>query len=362
MRLVLVVLVCASLASCSAPPGVSPAAPAGPTASSTPPASPAPPASPVPSASSPAPADFTLAVAGDVHFTGRTAPLLRDPATAVGPIAPVLRDADLALLNLETAVTERGTPEPKEFHFRAPATAYTAVRAAGVDAVSLANNHVLDYGRVGLADTLDAATAAGMPVFGAGRDAAAAYAPWITTVRGTRVAVLGFSQITTLADSWAARDDRAGVALTFDLARVRAAVALARSRADVVIAFNHWGPEGSACPSDRQKEFLAVLVAAGVDIVLGAHAHVLQGAGWSGRTFVSYGMGNFVWYGTSRSTETGVLMLTVRGRDVVRWDLVPAVVSASGQPVPLTGEAGERVRSRFAGLRGCAGLTAGPGA
>lgn len=312
------------------------------------------------SAEPPAAATFTMAVAGDVHFTGRTAPLLRDPATAFGPIAPVLQGADLALLNLETAVTDRGTPEPKEFHFRAPAAAYAAVKAAGVDAVSLANNHVLDYGRVGLADTLDAAAASAMPVFGAGRDARQAYAPWLTTVRGTRVAVLGFSQITTLADTWGARDDRAGVALSFDPERVRSAVAAARAQADVVVAFNHWGPEGDGCPSQRQKDLLAVLVAAGVDIVLGAHAHVLQGVGWSGRTFVAYGMGNFVWYGTSRSTETGVLLLTVRGRDVVSWDLAPAVVSASGQPAPLSGAAGERVKNRFASLRGCAGLAVGP--
>jgi poly-gamma-glutamate capsule biosynthesis protein CapA/YwtB (metallophosphatase superfamily) len=345
--LVLVTVLCASACSVTRPPNKPE-----PARSAPPPSS--------PSASS-GPTAFTLAVAGDVHFTGRTAPLLRDPATAFGPITPVLQGADLALLNLETAVTERGTPEPKEFHFRAPATAYAAVRAAGVDAVSLANNHVLDYGQVGLADTLDAATAAGMPVFGAGRDAKAAYAPWITTVNGTRLAILGFSQITTLAETWGARDDRPGVALSFDVNRVRAAVANARAQADVVIAFNHWGPEGVGCPSQRQKDFLAVLVQSGVDIVLGAHAHVLQGVGWSGRTFVSYGMGNFVWYGTSRSTETGVLLLTVRGRDVVSWDLVPAVVSASGQPIQLTGSAAERVKNRFADLRGCAGLAPGPG-
>jgi poly-gamma-glutamate synthesis protein (capsule biosynthesis protein) len=295
-----------------------------------------------------------------VHFTGRTAALLRDPPTAVGPIAPVLQGADLALLNLETAVTERGTPEPKEFHFRAPPAAFAALKAAGVDAVSLANNHVLDYGRVGLFDTLDAATAAGVPVFGAGRDAASAYAPWLVTVRGTRIAVLGFSQITTLAATWGALADRPGVALSFDLARVRAAVAAARAAADVVVAFNHWGPESASCPSQRQKDFTAVLVAAGVDVVLGAHAHVLQGAGWTGRTFVAYGMGNFVWYGSSRSTQTGVLMLTLRGRSVVGWHLVPAVVSATGQPVPLSGAAAQQLQDRFAGLRGCAGLAAAP--
>lgn len=321
---------------------------------------PAAPASPSASPPPSGPQPFTLAVAGDVHFTGRTATLLRDPATAFGPIAPLLKGADLALLNLETAVTDRGAPEPKEFHFRAPATAYAAVQAAGVDAVSIANNHVLDYGQIGLSDTLASATAAGMPVFGAGRDATAAYAPWITTVRGTRVAVLGFSQIHDLADTWIARDDRAGVALSFDVARVRAAVALAKAQADVVLAFNHWGREGVGCPSQEQKDFLQVLVSAGVDLVLGAHAHTLQGAGWSGRTFVSYGLGNFVWYGNSHSTETGVLQLTIRGRDVTGWTFVPAVVSGTGQPIELTGAAGDRLKSRFAGLRECAGLALGP--
>ena len=96
-----------------------------------------------------------------MHFAGRTLSLLADPATAFGPIARTLSAADLAMVNLETAVTRRGTPAPKQFHFRAPPSAVAAVRAAGVDVVSLANNHVLDYGQVGLADTLHAARVAG---------------------------------------------------------------------------------------------------------------------------------------------------------------------------------------------------------
>jgi len=154
-----------------------------------------PPVSPVspPPARQDQPVELVLAFGGDVHFTGRTAALLRDPATAFGQARPLLAAADLAVVNLETAVTGRGTPEPKTFHFRAPASAYAAVRAAGVDAVSLANNHTLDYGQVGLADTLEAARDAGFPVFGAGRDADDAYRAWLTEVRGVRIAVLGFS-------------------------------------------------------------------------------------------------------------------------------------------------------------------------
>ena len=117
---------------------------------------------------------ITLAFAGDVHFTGRTARLLNDPATAFGPVSAVLRGADFTAVNLETAVTSRGTPQPKTYHFRTGPAAFTALRDAGVDLVTMANNHVLDYGQAGLADTLAAARAARFPYVGIGTDAAAA--------------------------------------------------------------------------------------------------------------------------------------------------------------------------------------------
>ena len=93
----------------------------------------------------------TLAFAGDVHFTGRTARLLSDPATAFGPIAALLKSADFTAVNLETAVTSGGTPQPKTYHFRTVPAAFTALRDGGVDLVTMANNHVLDYGQAGLA-------------------------------------------------------------------------------------------------------------------------------------------------------------------------------------------------------------------
>jgi poly-gamma-glutamate synthesis protein (capsule biosynthesis protein) len=215
-----------------------------------------------------------------VHFAGRNVALLKNPATAFGPIASVLQSADLPMVNLETAITTRGTEEPKTFHFRAPPTAFDAARAAGVDVVTFANNHVRDYGQVGLADTLDAARRAAFPIVGMGHDASQAYAPWIGVVRGVRVAFVAYGQIHMLAYTWAARDDRPGVAMAFDLSRAVAAVAAARQRADVVIVYNHWGQEGNSCATAEQRAFAARLAAAGADVVLGAHAHVLLGDGW----------------------------------------------------------------------------------
>jgi poly-gamma-glutamate synthesis protein (capsule biosynthesis protein) len=313
--------------------------------------------------SAPTAADITLEFAGDVHFVQRTAKLLTDPATAFGPsITPLLSAADVTTLNLETAVTDRGTPQPKTFHFRTTPSAFDAVRAAGVDAVTIANNHILDYGRIGLSDTLAAAKAKDFPVYGAGPDADSAWAPWITTVRGTRIAYLGVSDVQELSSSWIATASRSGEAIANNLSRTLAAITAARRSADIVVVFMHWGTEGDSCPNGSQKTLAKQMAAAGANIIIGSHVHTLQGSGWLGKTFVAYGMGNFLWYINSWSTETGVLKLTLHPGSDEPYEaaFTPAIVSGTGQPVIATGAKGAAIDKRYASLRGCAGLTSAP--
>ena len=304
--------------------------------------------------------DITLAFAGDVHFTGRTRLLLADPATAFGPVAAVLRSADFAAVNLETAVTDRGTPQPKTYHFRAPVTAFTALRAAGIDLVTMANNHALDYGQAGLADTLAAARAARFPYVGIGTSAAAAWAPYVTTIKGVKIAIIGVSQVAELASSWVATDTRPGEANAIDAGRTLAAVRSAKRQASVVIVFMHWGTEGESCPDPDQLSLARELSAAGAGIIVGAHAHMLQGSGWLGRTFVAYGMGNFLWWENSYSTATGVLELTLHPHAPLTARFIPAVVSATGQPIPDSGRAARQAAAHYAGLAACTGLTPRP--
>jgi poly-gamma-glutamate synthesis protein (capsule biosynthesis protein) len=315
------------------------------------------------------PEQVTLAFAGDVHFVAsdggvanRTGRLLADPETAFGPVAEVLSAADLAMVNLETAVTTGGTPEPKAFRFRAPPAAYQAVRAAGVDVVSLANNHALDYGRSGLADTLAHAADAGVATVGAGDDAAAAYAPWLAEVSGVRVAFLGLSQVWDLWESWRAEADRPGIAYAMDAGRAIAAVEAARAVADVVVVYLHWGEEGNECPVGRMRDLAAALADAGADLVVGTHAHLLLGGGWLDRTYVQYGLGNFLWWRDDRfSNDTGVLWVTLRGSEIESVELRPAVISReTGQPIPANGAERARIADAYAALRGCTGLAAGP--
>ncbi len=308
----------------------------------------------------PRPGPVTLAFAGDVNFEDRTALLLRHPATAFGSIASLLRAADFTALNLETSVTSRGVPQPKTYHFRTTPKAFIALRAAGVDLVNMANNHVLDYGQVGLADTLAAAQAARFPYVGIGTDAAAAWAPHVTTIRGMRIAIIGVSQVAELASSWVATKTRPGEANAINLSRTLAAVRAAKRLAPTVIVFMHWGTEGTACPDSNQLYLAPKLAAAGASIIIGSHAHMLQGSGWLGHTFVAYGMGNFLWWEHSYSIATGVLELTLHPHAPLTWRFLPAVVSATGQPIPLHGAQARRAAAQYAKLRACTGLAARP--
>ena len=303
---------------------------------------------------------ITLAFAGDVNFAGRTRLLLADPATAFGPITAVLSSADFTAVNLETAVTDGGTPQPKTYHFRTPTTAFTALRDAGIDLVTMANNHVLDYGQVGLADTLAAARAARFPYVGIGTNAAAAWAPYVITIKGVKIAIIGVSQVAELAPSWVATDTRPGEANSIDLGRTLAAVRSAKRLASVVIVFMHWGTEGESCPDPAQLSLARELSAAGASIIVGAHAHMLQGSGWLGHTFVAYGLGNFLWWERSYSTATGVLELTLHPHAPLTARFIPAIVSGTGQPIPDRGAAARQAAAHYASLDACAELAPQP--
>src|SRR5262249_49330727 len=146
-------LTCAVLAACSSGGGSPDAKRPAPPASTTTNA----PARTTSTTLPPPPPPGTLAFGGDGPFQGvLRGRLQRDPAGVLAPIAPALSSADLAMVNLETAITERGVPQPKEFTFRAPASAFTALRGGGIDVATMANNHGKDYGDVGLADSLAA--------------------------------------------------------------------------------------------------------------------------------------------------------------------------------------------------------------
>jgi poly-gamma-glutamate synthesis protein (capsule biosynthesis protein) len=240
----------------------------------------------------------TLALAGDTMLgRGVADRLAADPALPL--LAREVREfaaaADLFVLNLECCVSARGErfPDPgKPFFFRAPPLAAERLAGLGVDCVTLANNHALDYGPEALLDTLAHLRAAGIAVVGAGPDVAAARTPVVLLARGgARVRVVGASDHPA---AFAAAEDRPGIAYA-DLRGggvpgwLRAAAAPGDD-SELVLVSPHWGPNMRAEPVAHVRAAARALVDAGATLVAGHSAHVFQGVG--GR--VLYDLGDFV--------------------------------------------------------------------
>ena len=334
-------------------------------------ASPSP--APAPPGSGPA-QEPTLAFAGDIHFEDYLAPVARAPQ-GLAALRPLFASADLSMANLETAITERGTRIGKEFHFRAPASALQTLADTGLDVLTQANNHGVDFGPVGLEDTLAAREASPIPIVGIGKDEQDAFAPHVTDVNGLRVAVFGADQVyeMTLAN-FSAGLTKGGVASSMPTTRIVAAVKAIRDSVDVVVVYLHWGTDYQQCPDGASVATARDLEAAGADVIVGAHSHRVNGSGWLGRAYVAFGLGNFVWWRSAEpDSRTGVLTLTLdreaaraarpgrRSASVVtRADWTPLLIGRDGIPAAPPAADGERLHRLWEQARACTGLAATP--
>lgn len=373
-RLVLVAGVVAAAVIAGAPlpePRVEPVAETGrPASTSVPPSPSATPATPDPAADA---ETLRLAFAGDVHFEGAYRDVPSNPQSTLGPMSDLLRGADLAMVNLESALTTRGEPAAKElevpsnrYWFRTGPAALDLLGRSGVDVVSVANNHGADFGALGVSDTVLAGETGAVPVVGAGRTDRQAYAPHRVRVKGTDIAVhaADASRAESADPTWAAAPGTGlGIASARGPGAATLAAAVRESAAtdDLVIVYLHWGEEYNACPVPTQQNLAATLAAAGADIVVGTHSHTPGGAGLLGDTYVGYGLGNFYWY-HGREPDTGVLLLSVRDGEVVADDWAPGrFAPQGGAPVALTGSARTAAVREWHELRDCTGLAPGPG-
>ena len=216
----------------------------------------------------------------------------RPSSIVADEIAQLTRAADLFVLNLECCISERGSrwdAPGKPFFFRAPPLAIELLTHLGVDCVTLANNHALDYGPVALVDTLRALHAAGIATAGAGANLAEARAPALLQSGGYRLAVLGVADH---PDDFAAGPDRPGIAWVSLEHGVPSWIrcAIAASAADGVLVSPHWGPNMTEEPSGSIRAFARELLEAGATLIAGHSAHVFHGV----QERVLYDLGDFI--------------------------------------------------------------------
>jgi poly-gamma-glutamate capsule biosynthesis protein CapA/YwtB (metallophosphatase superfamily) len=194
-------------------------------------------------------------------------------------VVDAARDADLFVLNLECCISNRGAPWPipgKPFFFRAPPAAVEALSHLGVDCVTLANNHALDFGPEALLDTVRYLSDAGIASVGAGPDVQSARAPAILTANGFRLGVLGIADH---PKDFAAGPDRPGIAFADLRTEVPGWLAevIHGTKADAVMVTPHWGPNMTSEPVPHVRAAARQIIGTGASLIAGHSAHVFQG-------------------------------------------------------------------------------------
>lgn len=221
-----------------------------------------------------------------------------------------MQAADVLLCNNEFAFSDRGSPMPgKQFTFRAKTANVTMWQQLGVDIVGLANNHCFDYGEDAFLDTLSTLQGANIPYVGAGKDLEEAMKPQFFLVGGMKIGYVACTRAEKYILTPEAGGDSPGVLRCYDPELAVQAIQAARQQCDYLVVYVHWGTEGSTVLETAQTDLATRFAEAGADLIVGAHPHILQGAGWRQDTPVLYSLGNF-WF-NMETLDSALVKVTV---------------------------------------------------
>ncbi|MBM0742258.1 CapA family protein [Phormidium sp. CLA17] len=279
----------------------------------------------------------TLMFAGDVTLSDHFEEIIGQDYQRPFAAMKEYQQADLSMVNLENPLTRATLAMPgKQFNFKADPDAVKVLTTGGVDLVSLANNHTMDFEAEGLKETLTTLDAAGIQYMGAGKDITEARRPKIIDVKGQRIAYLSY-----WGEEYGAEVNKAGVnSIKED--RIAEDIKAIRDQVDWVIVNFHWGQELAEAPADWQVKLGHFTVDQGADVIVGHHPHVLQGAEiYKGRP-IAYSMGNFIFGGNSRTDyETAVMQVSLKDKQM-KVEFLPVEVTGY-QPKVAEGDRGATI-------------------
>lgn len=253
----------------------------------------------------------------------------RAPEAVYGDLLPVLRGADLRIVNCECALTAARKPVWKSGAvFKGLPRHVAGLAAVPFEVACLANNHVFDYGLAGFRETLDVLRGSGIRTVGAGLSFEEAIAPLTITVRGTRVTILNFGEGEDLTAS------RGGPGVCgWEIEKIAARVRKAKKRGDLVVVVAHAGLEYIPFPPPYIVAAYRALSDAGADCVIGHHPHVPQGIEMHRGRLIAYSLGNFAFYQLSNlyHRKTGFFVeLRARGDSLTSYRIHPYRISEKG--------------------------------
>lgn len=289
----------------------------------------------------------TLAMVGDIMLSRG----VDEPDRALAPLTPKLRGYDLTVGNLESTLSDDGVPQQGSDSFAAAPTVVPLLERAGLDAVSLANNHTGDYQEAALLATVSRLRSSRVQPFGAGEDQRAAGRAVVLRRGRVSFGFVGFNAIgetpratSTSAGALSVRmPPRTGPLSVTDLAYVSRLVRRLAARVDVVVVVPHWGTQYTHRPEPVQRRVARQLVRSGADLVVGGHPHWVQGLDRVEQAVVAHSLGNFVFdMDFMTETQQGVVLEATFWRDTLKAvDLVPYRMDGEFAPRPASvGEAG----------------------
>lgn len=259
-----------------------------------------------------------------------------------------LSKAHITAGNLEAPITTIDNPFPnKDYVYKASPDTLPALKASGVDIVSLANNHTLDHGAEGMRDTIRHLNETGIAHMGAGENDTEAYASFIAEGNGISVAYIGVSEVI-FSQSMKADKNVPGVAEAYDPTRIVKAIEAADEKADLVVVMPHWGEMNTVVLEKKQVDLAKAFIDAGADLVIGSHPHVLQGFEMYKGKWIAYSLGNFI-FGVGpkgEERETAVLDAVCTKNGDCELQLHPMFVE-NGQPKPMEQEEGYTLLNRL---------------
>ena len=275
--------------------------------------------------------DYTISIVGDISLADNweVMPWYDRRGKGVNGILSeevlkIMRESDFMVANSEFTVSNRGSRTPGKYYtFRANPARLSIYGDMGVDLVTLANNHVYDFGPTAFNDMLESFEAINMPYVGAGRNLAEAKKPYYLTLpNGYRVAFVN----ATRAEKWGidtpgATATTGGVLLCYDTAEFIDTIKTAKANSDYVIAIIHWGTEESHRLEQVQKTTAKDYLAAGADIIVGGHAHTLQGIDYNNGKPIVYNLGDFIF--NDETEDTGILQIKFLAEGGVKFYFLP---------------------------------------
>ncbi len=289
---------------------------------------------------------FSIVAVGDVMMDGNAFSFIRKKGAdyPFDSTRTIIRSADIAFANLEAPFTSSGNVFKKKFVFKVPPKYAGGLVRAGFDVLSLANNHILDYGERGLLSTLNTLDSLGIAHCGAGRNRKEAERESILKRDGWRIGFLAYSL--TYPDGFWATSKRYGTAYP-ELKELKKSINSLRKKVDVVVVSFHWGSELMTHPKPYQRFYAHRAIDWGADLVLGHHPHVLQGLEIYNSRLIAYSLSNFVFGSySSKVRESMILKIRFDRNGSFMAKVIPISVfnlKVQFQPRLLRGDAGEKV-------------------